>query len=586
VKTNLLPGRRFPVVLALLGVLAAVAALGVTASAAGAAAAKPTTFKAVGQSTVSITKVNNLHQLPSGITASDAFTACQFDTPLLPTGPCSLTPPPDDAAPLVATHFPSTSASQIRLSGGPALGSNFDGISDVSQRVYTGHHYTPPDQGLCVGPAGPLEHAGVPITVPGTQTVIVEMTNNGWGVFSTSGTSLFADGMPDLFSDANSSGDPQCRYDKTSRTFFFTEIGALNNMYYTTDLVVMNAGGYTAYNVDTASLAGVPGFCFPDFPHQGADTHALYITINEFCGDNEEVPGTGIFAIDKAKLVAHGNPNANAFALGANYFGFEPASEPSTTEYLVASEQNFASAKMLDVATVTGDNKIAKGGTATLSVTSIPSEVYSEPVDATSTGDDTTCVFNFGTWCSVPEATLNSVDDRVEQVQLSGGMLYTSLSTSMKIGTDPTVVDGAAWFQIDPTKMKVAHQGYVGAAKTFLLMPSIAQTKVDSMGKAGHLVMDFSMTSKTMNPSTGYVTSINQGHTFSAIRTTGHGTGPHVSFSTFEPGYDRRRWGDYSQLAIDPVTGAAWMADEYVPGGDAGADQVDNWGTRVWQVSK
>ena len=307
---------------------------------------------------------------------------------------------------------------------------------------------------------------------------------------------------------------------------------------------------------------------------------------DRFCGTSSEVPSSAIFAIDKAALVARALPKANAFTLGSNYFGFEPAHGPSSTEYLVASQQNFASAKMLDVASVTGDNKIGAGGNATLSVTSIPSELYSEPVDAASTGDDSTCVHNFGTWCSVPEATLSSVDDRTEQVQISGGMLYTSLSTSMTIGADPTVVDGAAWFQIDPSKMKVVHQGYVGAAGTYLLMPSIAQTKVDPLGKAGHLILDFSMTSKTLNPSTGYVTSINQGHKFSAITTTGMGTGPHVSFSTLEPGYLRRRWGDYSQIAIDPATGSAWMADEYIPGGAAGADQVDNWGTRVWQVSK
>lgn len=549
----------------------------------------------VAHSTVSITRINNFNRLPSGFVATDQFTACQFDTPLLPTGPCALTPPADDGAPFTATHFPSVSGSPLRLSGGPTLGSNFDGISDLSQRVNTGHHDTPPDQGLCVGPAGPLEASGVSLGVPANQTVVVEMVNNGWGVFSTTGTSLFTDSNLDLFSDSNSAGDPQCRYDQAAHTYFFTEIGALNGLYYTTDLALMNAHGYAAYNVDTASLAGVPGFCFPDFPHQATDTHALYITINEFCGTNEEVPSAAIFAIDKAKLVAHGNPNGVAFALGSNYFGFEPAEGPSSTEYLVASEQNFASARMLDVASVTGDNKIATGGTVTLSVTSIPSEAYSEPVDAASTGDDTTCEQTFHTdpgqpddqtWCSIPEATVNSVDDRLSQVQLSGGMLYTSLSTSMTIGSDPTVVDGAAWFQIDPAKLKVVHQGYVGSAGKYLLMPSISQTKVDPMGKAGHLILDFSMTSKTLNPSTGYVISTNQGHTFSAINTTAVGSGPHVSFSTLEPGYLRRRWGDYSQLAIDPTTGNAWMADEYVPSGAAGADTVDNWGTRVWQVSK
>ena len=41
-----------------------------------------------------------------------------------------------------------------------------------------------------------------------------------------------------------------------------------------------STGTSVAYYADTAE----GGYCFPDFPHQGYDTNALYITINEFCG--------------------------------------------------------------------------------------------------------------------------------------------------------------------------------------------------------------------------------------------------------------------------------------------------------------
>ena len=47
-----------------------------------------------------------------------------------------------------------------------------------------------------------------------------------------------------------------------------------------------------------------------------------------------------------------------------------------------------------------------------------------------------------------------------------------------------------------------------------------------------------------------------------------------------------RRWGDYSAIAFDPSGGNVWMADEYVPPVDqGGADPIDNWGTRVWELS-
>ena len=541
------------------------------------------TMKFAGQPTTLVTLISHGSQLPQGIQPSKAFVACQGNTPLIPTGPCPLHPPTDAGSPFgPAALVPHAHSSSFALAAGPTLGSNFLGITDVSQRLNTGYHYTPPDQGLCVGPAGPLEGAGVNLGVPADQTVVFEQVNDGWAIFDTSGNSLFADSNANLFSDANSTGDPECSYDSATQTYFFTEIGAPNNVYYTTNLAVMNAGGYSAYTVDTAE----GGYCFPDFPHQGADTNALYITVNEFCDPNEDYTGTSIFAISKSQLVDHGAPNAVAWTLGINNFTFRPASGPSGREYLLASEQNAATQNMLDVAWVTGDSKIATGGgPVTLSVTSIPSESYSEPVDALSTGDGTTCEFDFGGWCSIPEASLDPVDMRLEQVQYKGGYLFSSLGTSMTVGADPTVVDGAAWFQVDPKKLKVVHQGYVGAAGTYLLDPSFVASKTEKTGKKGHFVMAFSMTGPNLNPSTGYVFSTNQGKTFSPIQTAGVGSGPHISYADNYPGYYRKRWGDYSSIAIDPATGNVWAADEYVPSGPDGADLIDNWGTRLWQVS-
>ena len=588
-KINHLPVRRFSVVSALLGVLAVAAVFAVTASAAGAAA-KPMAAKYAGHVSIVTRLSTNRHQLPSGIVASNSFVACQGTTPLIPTGPCPLQPPADTGSPFGATSLvPDARASHFAARSNPILGANFMGITDLSQRVYTHFHYTPPDQGLCVGPAAPYKAAGVPLSynnipTPAGQTVVTEMTNDGWAIFDTSGHTLFSDSNADLFSDANSSGDPECNYDAKTRTYFFTEIGAPNNVYYTTNLAVISPHGYGAYAVDTSDGAG---YCFPDFPHQGYDTNAVYITINEFCGQGETYAGSSIFAISKAQLVhLTKSVTSTSWSLGSNYYSFRPATGGTTTEYLLASEQNAATQHMLDVAWVNGDKTLTTGGALpVLSVTSIRSERYSEPVAAQSTGDDTTCVFNFGAWCSVPEKTLDPVDMRLEQVQQSNGLLFTDLSTSMTVGKDPTVVDGAAWFVVDPVKLKVVKQSYVGAANTYILMPSFVQSAFDTTGKYNHYVMSFSMTGPKLNPSTGYVVSKNSGKTFSRIATTGAGTGPHVSFSTFQPGYMRRRWGDYSRIAIDPATGSVWSADEWIPGGPDGADQIDNWGTEVWQLT-
>ena len=39
-------------------------------------------------------------------------------------------------------------------------------------------------------------------------------------------------------------------------------------------------------------------------------------------------------------------------------------------------------------------------------------------------------------------------------------------------------------------------------------------------------------------------------------------------------------------VALDPITGNVWMADEYIPPADqGGSDPADNWGTRVWGLT-
>ena len=150
--------------------------------------------------------------------------------------------------------------------------------------------------------------------------------------------------------------------------------------------------------------------------------------------------------------------------------------------------------------------------------------------------------------------------------------------TALTVGNDPTPVDGAAWFQVDPKAVKVDHQGYVGVAGTYLLMPSLVRSGSDTLD------MGFSMTSPTLNPSTGYVVSKNQGNTFSPVRRRVVGSGPHLSFS-------HRFW-----LHEEPL--GRLLADRARPGHrerldgrrvhsfDPRPDTADNWGTRVWEVTR
>ena len=504
------------------------------------------------------------------------------NSPTLPNGPLPNTPfngGTTKANGKGAPNVPSTGRA-----GAGNLVANFNGIDDATNVSLIGGHLTPPDQGLCVGPASALSVLGL----SGNSPVTVEAVNEAMTVYDASGNALVGPiSLANLFQDPNASGDVSCNYDPATHSFFFTEIGGVDDAFLGTGLVVMNSNGYASYGIDTAE----GGNCLPDFPQQGFNDNAFYITVREFCGANQDFEGASVYALSKSQLASFA-PMVNEASFsrlvdpaGIPVDGLRPAiGDGTNTEYLLNAiaydaSGNSTNASNLDMWQVSGGQNITSGsGPVSLSVQSVPTEPYAFPVNAASTGDGS-CSFHHGVCEITSETYLDPVDSRLEQVQYAtdhgATRLYTSLDTAMTVGNDPTPVDGAAWFEINPTNGKINHQGYVGLAGTNLLMPSIVRSG------SGTLNMGFSMTSPTLNPSTGYVVSKNQGNSFSPVQTTGVGYGPHLSYSPIL--FGRHRWGDYSAIALDPITGTVWMADEYTF--NQGPDPADNWGTRVWALT-
>jgi hypothetical protein len=517
--------------------------------------------------------------VPEGCNTSDD------DSATLPNGNRPLPNTPFNGGVTKANGKGAPNVPSAGRAGAGNLIANFNGIDDATNVPLVGGHLTPPDQGLCVGPASALEALGL----SGNTPVVVEAVNEAMTVYNTSGNVLAGPiSLANLFSDPFASGDPSCNYDPGTQSFFFTEIGAVDDAFFGTGIAVLNSNGYAAYGLDTAE----GGFCLPDYPQHGFDNNAFYISVREFCGpDQNDFEGANLYGLSKSQLAGlSSSVNVTSWAglvdqAGIPVDGLRPATGDGTnTEYLLNAiaydaSGNSTNASNLDFWQVTGDQNITSGsGTVSLSEQSIPTEPYAYPVNATSTGDGS-CSFHNGVCEITSESYIDPVDSRLLQVQFvddhGATRLYTSLDSALTVGNDPTPVDGAAWFEINPNTGKVNHQGYVGLAGTNLLFPSMVRSA------SGTLNMGFSMTSPTLNPSTGYVVSKNQGNTFSPVQTTGVGYGPHLSYSPIL--FGRHRWGDYSAVALDPTTGNVWMADEYTF--NQGPDPADNWGTRVWGLS-
>ena len=109
---------------------------------------------------------------------------------------------------------------------------------------------------------------------------------------------------------------------------------------------------------------------------------------------------------------------------------------PSDAEFMMgALDPNLTTDNRLGVWALTDREKVSQGGVPKLSSVVIGSETYGVPPAAAQKGSS---------------STLDSGDDRMQQVQFIGGSLWGALDTVLTPQGDSTQRAGAAWFKVTP----------------------------------------------------------------------------------------------------------------------------------------
>jgi hypothetical protein len=174
--------------------------------------------------------------------------------------------------------------------------------------------------------------------------------------------------------------------------------------------------------------------------------------------------------------------------------------------------------------------------------------------------------------------TLDSGDDRMQQVELIGGELWGALDTVVNPAHEATPRAGVAWFRVRPAlagqsigSARMIGQGYLASKGNYLLYPAL------QVSPEGAIAMVFTLSGPSIFPSAAYSVMADD-RAFGKIRVAGAGTGPYMYGNT-------SRWGDYSYAAIDPNGRTLWFATEYIPPAASQThDGRNNWGTRVFEV--
>jgi hypothetical protein len=507
-----------------------------------------------------------------------------------------------------AAHVPTPSGNSIV--SGSFFG--FQGLSEFDQAflVFAGVNgvngeLEPPDQGLAVG-----------------NGFVVEAINDAIAVYDTSGKVLAAEALNPFFEQSPEAtidpktgaivsfgqfiSDPRVLFDASTGRFFVSVVEidldpvtgnflpaskAKSHFLFAVSLDNNPLHGFNVFSLDTtndgdARFGACP--CFGDQPLVGFDANGLYVSTNAFALPPGPFRGAQLYAFSKAALEATSPSSTPVIVTAAQHFGdlnqaetvgfsimpaFVPpgggfVSDNGGTEYFVSG---LGRAQRLDSRlTVWAMMNTSSLNTATPDITlvndTIDTEAYGQPPATDQKPGPTPFLDFLGTQgFKNHESLLDDNDDRLQQVTLANGMLWTSLPTVVKTPEGP-VRAGAAWFILSPSvsggtlTAGVFNQGYVAInspKQDSVLFPSVG---VNAAGKA---VIAFSVAGEDFFPSAAYAT-LDASNGAGPIVISFPGVAPDDGFSGYAPfAFRVGRWGDYS-WAISDEAGNIWTGAEVI----------------------
>lgn len=538
--------------------------------------------------------------------------------------------------------FPKRPLDAPRVRSSAVVGSDavlsVDGLNHRDQRLANnGNQFSvePPDQALCVGNG---------YVVEATNSVLRVRDTNGAPLTGVQDLNTFLQYPPAINRTTFEIGaqviDPVCLYDPDFQRFVVatTTLGSLPDGTFTgkntIDVAVSNTGdptgAWTVYKVPAqndgtdgtpdhaCTIDGtIPGPCFQDYPHIGADANGVYISTNEYDLFGPNYSAAQIFAFSKQELAAHG-PSIrmtlveNLSVAGTPGFTVWPAISPAGeysnerhgTEYFLSTIAGDGSETGNPTGTARKIGVWALSNTASLNWSTpalvmksrlINSQTYVfPPTSEQKPGpfplgecvNDTTIPTPFGAGCwnllFVDEpahdeviSRPDSLDSRMQQTWYVNGELWGASGTAVRVNGEMKA--GIAWFKVEPKLNKwwgtlsahISKQGYLALANNNLTMPAIAMTP------DGDGAIAFTIMGEEHFPTAGYARIDDRGRV-GPLHIAAAGLGVDdgfTSYKSFVGDPPRTRWGDYGAAVTDGDE--IWIASEYI----AASCTLDEWVT-------
>jgi len=377
----------------------------------------------------------------------------------------------------------------------------------------------------------------------------VQTVNTSIGVYDKTGTQLNAFTFNTFFGsfhsgtpcDNQNGGDPQVIFDRPANRWIVADLAYPRPYYF---CMAVSDGPNITNNKWTLYPYKASDTELNDYPKIASGPDGLYLTSNMFTLPNT-FDGVQVWAFKRSSL-GTGSLKVQTVRTSNQYGSLLPANSYAATEskgpeYLTS----------LETTSALGLWKYKVN--------------WSNPNQSTFTQNPKLItVDSFQTAAAVPEkggAPLDTLSDRpMYQLQLSDNTLW--MNHSVQVGSQA----GVRWYQI----------GDISGTPTILQQRTFAPSDGLSrwmgslaLDKVGNMAVGYSTSSSTTYPSIKYATrlSTDRKSKLTAEGKIVKGTGSQTGTS---------RWGDYSQMSIDPNDGCTfWYTTEYylATGGD--------WQTRI-----
>jgi hypothetical protein len=381
----------------------------------------------------------------------------------------------------------------------------------------------------------------------------VQSVNSSFAIYSKTGTKLYGPAAINTIwsgfggaCQTRNDGDPIVLYDKQADRWMVSQFTAASP--YNECIAISQTGDPTgawhryAFQLSTTD--------FPDYPHFGIMPAGYFMSVNWFKGASTYA-GPRPYVFDRAKMLL-GQPatfQTTSAALGSTIAPLQPADQDGATAPSNATTGLFLS--------YSSPFKLYKFNVN-----------WATPASTTWTNSASVTPASFTALCAtsrncIPQSgttqKLDGIGDRFMYRLVYRNMgTYESLLAVHSVragGTNAKPVAGVRWYEIrNPFGTpSIYQQGTFGPADSVSRwMGSIA------MDKNGSIALAYSASGSTTFPGIRYTGRLST----DALGTMGQGEGIMYAGTGYQSGVNR--WGDYSNLSVDPVDDCTfWFTTEY-----------------------